>query len=90
MAQILGMDPQEVRGLASQLDQAATQIEQIRTQLTSKLSATQWVGNDAQQFRNDWNSTHIPALNRVVEALRAAGQTANRNADAQEQTSGTL
>ncbi len=90
MAQVLGMDPQAVRELAQQLDTSAGQIEQIRSQLTGKLSGTQWTGNDAQQFRNDWQSTHVAALNRVVEALKQASQTATRNAAAQEQTSNTL
>lgn len=90
MAQVIGMDPQAVRELARQLDTSAGQIEQIRSQLTSKLSATQWIGNDAQQFRSDWQSTHVAALNRVVEALKQASQTANRNAQAQEQTSSQL
>ncbi|MDF1487701.1 WXG100 family type VII secretion target [Tessaracoccus caeni] len=90
MAQILGMDPQAVRELARQLDQSAGQIEQIRSQLTSKLSGTQWVGNDAQQFRSDWESTHVSKLNEVIGALRQASQTANRNAQAQEQTSSAL
>lgn len=90
MAQILGMDPQAVKQLARKLEQEASQIEAIRSQLTGQLSGTQWVGNDAQQFRSEWESKHVPALNRVIEALRAASQTANRNAAAQEQISSSL
>lgn len=90
MSQFLGMNPEEVRALASQLNQKAGEIESIKSQLTSKLQGTTWVGQDANQFRSEWDSSHAPAINRVVEALRTASQTATRNASAQDQTSSGL
>lgn len=86
----LGMNPEEVRQLASSLSQKAGEIEAIKSQLTASLQSTSWVGNDAQQFRSQWDSNHVPNINRVVEALREASQTSNRNAQAQEQTSSTM
>ncbi|HMR48836.1 MAG TPA: hypothetical protein PKE40_06130 [Arachnia sp.] len=90
MTQFLGMDTVAVRRLSRELETSADQIDQIRSQLTNQLGNVQWVGRDAQQFRNDWSSTHVPALNRVIDALRQASQTASGNATAQEQTSSTL
>ena len=49
MAQILGMNPQEVRDLARQLEQAAGEIDQIKTRLSSKLASTTWTGPDADR-----------------------------------------
>lgn len=90
MAQILGMNPQEVRDLARQLEQAAGEIDQIKTRLSSKLASTTWTGPDADRFSNEWNSTHTGELTRVSSALKTAGQTATRNAAAQESTSASL
>jgi len=84
------MDPEAVKALSRSLEQSASEIDSIRSKLTSQLSGTQWVGQDAQQFRSDWSGTHVAALNRVIEALRQASQTASRNASAQEQTSSSL
>ncbi|HMS35988.1 MAG TPA: WXG100 family type VII secretion target [Arachnia sp.] len=90
MANVIGMDPHAVRELARQLETSAGQINDIRGQLSAKLANTQWIGNDAQQFRSAWESEHVASLNRVIEALREAGRTASRNAQAQETTSSQL
>lgn len=90
MSQFLGMNTDEVRALASQLSQKAGEIDTIKNQLSAKLQGTSWVGQDATQFRSDWDSSHVPVINRVVEALQTASQTATRNASAQDQTSSGL
>lgn len=87
MAGFVGMDVEQVRDLARQLNDKATQIDDLTSQLTSKLSGTEWKGADADRFRDEWTSNHQPALMRVAEALRDAGQKANSNADAQDQVS---
>jgi hypothetical protein len=46
-----------------------------------------WVGPDAQRFRDDWHNTHCPQLLTVVSALRGASQSAQTNAQQQEDTS---
>lgn len=90
MSEFLGMNPAEVRQLASQMEQKAEEIESIKSQLTSALHSAQWTGNDAKQYRSEWDSQHVPAMTRVVESLKQAAQTAKRNADTQDQTSGSL
>jgi len=84
MAGMVGMNVEEVRALASQLTAAATEVQGITSKLSSKLSSTTWVGNDRQTFESDWTSTHVQNLNRVVEALNHAAQSATRNAADQE------
>lgn len=87
MSSFLGMDPQEVRSLATQLSHDADEIERIANALTGQLGSVQWVGSDATNFRDDWNGTHRAQLNTVANALRDAASRANNNASQQEQAS---
>lgn len=87
MAGMVGMNVEEVRNLARQLDTAAQQFEQQARQLTSLLASTTWVGNDRSTFESDWQSNHLAAISNVVNAVKAASTKANQNAADQEQVS---
>jgi uncharacterized protein YukE len=87
MSNVWGLDVQQVRDLATNLDREADSIDQILSKLTGILSNTQWTGPDATQFRNDWQSQHATSLRKVAEALRTVSSQARANASAQEQTS---
>ncbi|MFT3852171.1 MAG: WXG100 family type VII secretion target [Ilumatobacteraceae bacterium] len=87
MSNFTGMDIAGVRQLSQLLNSKADEIDQIRSQLTSSLNGTQWVGNDRNQFTNDWQGQYTNALNTVVQGLRDASQRASRNADEQETAS---
>lgn len=84
---MLGMDVGEVRSFANQLDSRADEIEQIVNTLTNALHQVQWLGNDANNFRHEWDSAHRSQLNTVANALRDAARVANNNATQQEQAS---
>lgn len=83
----LGQDVEQVKQLATQMNSKAGDIENVISQLTSSVNGVRWDGNDAKQFKNDWQSQHVPQLRKVVDALRNASQAAKRNAAEQEQTS---
>jgi uncharacterized protein YukE len=83
----VGMEVEAVRTLARELSQKANEIEQIAGQLTSQLSGTNWVGSDATQFRNEWDSQHVRALKTVATALQTASTAATKNANDQEAAS---
>lgn len=83
----LGQDVEQVKQMATQLNSKAGDIESVITQLTSAVNGVRWDGNDAKQFKSDWQSQHVPQLRKVVDALRSASQAANRNAAEQQQTS---
>lgn len=87
MANIWGLDVQQVRDLATNLDREADSIGQTLSKLTGILNNTQWTGPDATQFRNAWQGEHSNALRRVESALREVAQAARTNAAAQEQIS---
>ncbi len=83
----IGQDPEQVKNLAKQLDAKASEIKNVISQLTSTVNSVNWQGQDAQKFKSDWQSHHVPQLNKVVDALQNASQSAKRNAAEQEQTS---
>lgn len=87
MSNMLGMDVQGVRNLGQLMTQKAEEINAAVNQISSQLHSVQWVGNDANQFRSEWDGTHRAALQRACEALRDAANKAKHNADQQEQTS---
>jgi len=87
MSNVWGLDVQQVRDLATNLDREADSIDQTLSKLTGILSNTQWTGPDATQFRNDWQASHATSLRKVAEALRTVSSQARSNAAAQEQTS---
>ncbi|MBS1847163.1 MAG: WXG100 family type VII secretion target [Actinobacteria bacterium] len=86
-----GMDVAAVQQLAQLLNQKADDINSTMQQLNGQInnSTSIWVGNDANQFRSEWQSTHVQQLNAVVNGLHDAAQKAIQNAQQQEQASGS-
>ena len=87
MAGFTGMDVAALRTLASQLSAKADEIDSIANGLSSQLDGVQWVGFDADGFRNDWQTTHRTQLHAVSTALRDASSRATANANQQEEAS---
>ena len=84
---IWGADVAQLKTLGSKLQAGSQEIENQKSMLTKVLAATQWLGPDADKFRNEWNGEHMAALTRVSQALQQASQQANRNAADQESAS---
>lgn len=87
MAGFIGMDVEQVRNLATQLGQKAQTIDEVIATITSTLASTDWKGQDADQFRADWDGNLTTQLRNVAQSLRDTEQRANNNAAEQEQTS---
>ena len=87
MASFSGMDIPAVRTLSKQLKSRAAEIQSISQQLTAQLDSTPWQGADRQQFHGEWNGRYRQALGTVVQGLEQAAQSAQRNANEQEQAS---
>lgn len=87
MSQFLGMNPDEVRALATQFTHSAEQIRQLGNTLTTQLKNVSWTGPDQVRFQGDWDSTHLPNLTTVAVALDDAARLANQNASEQDQAS---
>ncbi len=87
MSNFTGMDIPGVRQMATQMDSAAGEIESLMARLSSMLEGTQWVGNDATNFRSEWSGAHCASLRQISERLRQVSQVARSNADQQEAAS---
>ena len=84
---IWGADVNQLKTLGTKLQAGSQEIDKQKSLLTKVLDSTQWMGPDAQKFRNEWNGEHVAALTRVSQALQQASQQANRNATEQESAS---
>lgn len=82
-----GMDSGEVRVLAQQLQQAASDIQTMVNTLTPKVQNAPWMGPDRDRFVSDWEGQHVSALNTVATALNTASQLATTNAQQQDDAS---
>lgn len=82
-----GMNIEQVKSLATQLQAKAGDIQSIMSQLDSALASTGWVGPDAVAFENQWNSDYKVRLNQVIQGLQDAATAANSNVSQQEQAS---
>lgn len=78
---VSSQDIDQMRQLATQLSSRAGAIETNFSQLTTGLTAVNWPGPDAIEFKAKWSGTHLPALRAAVAALREAAQQATRDAD---------
>ena len=85
-----GMDVDEVRSLAGQLQTQAQNITQVVSSIDSIISSMEnvWKGKDATDFQSWWQTQHRPHLNQAEEAIMGLHQSALNNAAAQDQASG--
>ncbi len=82
-----GMDVEQVRQLAVEMNNAAEQIQAIGQRITGLVEGAPWVGQDYVNFHTDWQGNQLQRLGQVVEALHAGSQVATTNATDQESTS---
>ncbi len=86
----LGMNPEQVRFLGTQLASAAGEIRNLVGTLSGQFENTYWVGSDRDAFQNDWQSTKSTQLLHLAEGLDEMSRRAMANAVDQEQTSTAL
>jgi uncharacterized protein YukE len=82
-----GMDPAQVRSLASAMGSAADSLTAAADQLDAELSRSAWKGPDSAQFRSQWTSSHRTALRNTAESLRQVRKVLAKQADDQDLTS---
>lgn len=86
---MLGADPQQLRALARDFSSAATELTQLSTALTQRINRPgAWQGNDAESFRQRWNSSSRSVLDSASKTIQSAASCLIRNADEQDKTSG--
>lgn len=83
-----GADVAQLRTLAQQFGKASESLQQQSTLLTGQINNnTSWKGNDALQFRSDWNGNHHALLQRAADRLKEESKKLLENANQQEKAS---
>lgn len=89
---VQGMDVDQVRQVASWLNEMSNEIEQYThraTAMIQSLVGEGWQGPDAQQFRADFAEHARPSLYQSIEVLRDMVARVRREVTQQEAASGT-
>lgn len=85
---IIGADPQVLRDLATKFDDAAEQLNGIRSSVEAWVDKSDiWRGMDNRQFAADWQSTGVRSVLDAAAALRRSADILRANANAQESVS---
>lgn len=87
---IVGVDVEQLRALSKTFSMAADRLGQIASETTGRLSATRWMGPDAERYRNEWQGESVGQLNRIADALRDSSMALQREADEQQSASAAV
>ncbi len=86
---MIGADTVGLRQLGGDMRRSAQQLEGVASSLRN-VPRNVWLGTDAASFYSSVDSSLLPQLRVVIEALVNAGAVLERNAAAQDETSATL
>jgi WXG100 family type VII secretion target len=73
-----------MQGLKKSFDTNGARSTELKNAVKSQLDNTVWEGPAANRFREAWNKEFEPALAKLTEALKEAGQEVQRRHDALE------
>ena len=83
-----GADVAQLRTLAQQFGKVSDNLLNTSAQLTNQINNNpSWKGNDAAQFRSDWNGSHRAILQQTARALKDESRKLLDNANEQEKAS---
>jgi hypothetical protein len=82
-----GMDPEEVRRLATLLQGSAERLDAIRAEFEGLLRGLRWIGSDADQLQSMWSTTGRRAIGQAAYCLREAGTQLRTEAAQQDRAS---
>ncbi len=86
MAQ-LGADVDQLDDLSTRFKTAASQLQEIVTQISGKVDGAWWQGGDADKFRSDWQGSFKSQLQNVCNSFEETGTHVKAQADQQRQAS---
>lgn len=87
-----GMNVENVRGIAKQLDGQANAVEHVLSAVDKLIhqATTDWLGRDSQQFQQLWTGQYKGQLQKLKGDLTDLAVKARNSAAGQEQASNTL
>lgn len=86
--EMLGADAPALFNFAQVLRDRMNQVEETRNRLTAVIEGLDWVGDDREQFLDQWRTIHNPGLSTLVADLLGVSQDVEGHAQRQTETSG--
>lgn len=83
----LGADDVQLDRFADRCETVAAEFDTARSGIAAAATRTFWLGNDAEQFRTTWTTTHGPQLTATARMLGRLARQARLQADQQRRTS---
>lgn len=65
----LGINEEQMSQLESQLRQRSSELQQLRTGMSSTVENTWWVGPAGERFKNEWQSNYAASLAKLSDLL---------------------
>lgn len=85
----LGADTEALRRQAGRTGDGSVRIEDLLARLDAVVSGVEWIGPDADAFRDRWSGEAREQLRRVIEALRDDEKELDGEAEQQDSCSGS-
>ena len=82
-----GADVDAQQRFDTTLTTAAQSFGSVRTRIGRQLAGLEWYGTDGTSFRQLWESSYAPALQRISEAMISAAANVARQREQQENAS---
>ena len=73
--------PEQLTQLKSTFDQQAQNVQQLVSTISGRLGSVDWEGPAHDRFVQAWDGEFKPALSRLQEDLRAAGNEAHQTGE---------
>ncbi len=86
MASMIGMNVEDVKRIAKEVEREATELQTKANSIGTKITGAQWKGPDREKFVGEWNSQKAQ-ITKVVEMLKKTAGDMKKNAAEQEATS---
>jgi uncharacterized protein YukE len=78
MSGMLGMDPYQAQDYSNKMSSSASEFRELINVISQMVGNVAWYGHNANQFKEDWNSSIMNEVHGVVEALESkASQLGN-------------
>ncbi|MFN8074051.1 MAG: hypothetical protein U0Q15_01365 [Kineosporiaceae bacterium] len=82
---LVGADTAALAELGSRLEQSAAGLRDVAARLRAALHAAPWVGDGADRYRSDWDTTHSPALSAAADLMATAASTLHQEGGEQDE-----
>lgn len=93
MSGMVGLNPEQIESMAQQIKAQADAITDVIARVTSQVNTNvpaNWAGQDAQQFKGNWEGQLRSSLQNVVTQLEQFSVTAKNNVIKQREISSSL